>query len=124
VAFIALLLIVTALGLLVVGLAGASSTLIATSMIVSVVALVSMMLVRVRSNLASASEQPRSATVRPNPTARRAADSGPVWVIQGRALYHRQTCAFIAGREVVAVSESHAARDGYGPCALCDPDGG
>ncbi|MCW2541312.1 MAG: hypothetical protein JWN95_3037 [Frankiales bacterium] len=123
-AFLALLLIVTALGLLVVGLAGASSALIATSMALSLIALISMMLVRVRLRLSASRERSRPLPIGSTSTAKRIAESEPVWVIPGRALYHRQSCAFIAGRDAVPLSGSHAARDGYDPCALCDPASG
>ncbi|MBV9593766.1 MAG: hypothetical protein JO147_08230 [Actinobacteria bacterium] len=50
-----------------------------------------------------------------------AASDPEVWVIHGRARYHRASCAQIEGRDAEAIALDQAIGDGFLACSLCRP---
>lgn len=118
-------LLLIALVLLVVGLVGSTSVLLAMSLAASVLAAALLLLERFRP---ARRARPVPAAVPPASVGRYvptdtdlAVETRQVWVVDGLPDYHVPACPQLEGRSGEAVPWSQAVEDGFLPCAHCRP---
>ena len=64
--------------------------------------------------------EPDAPEPEPEPAPEPEVEAEPVYVVEGRPRFHRESCMIIKGRDVSPISYEQAVQDGYQPCSLCE----